>query len=92
MGAKTNVGRGEIAADDKITSKGLQKRRLNNAYDRYKKVLLTGRPDGVVNLTFRYLGNKMVTYRQKRLGLKSIYMKRIILPDLVSTMPLCLDR
>jgi hypothetical protein len=86
--SKTYIGKGEQEDQLKITCKGIDKKKLDNAWKRYMTVLKTHVPDGVENISFRVFLNKMYTYRQRRLGLSAIYMKMIVGPDGFSTSPL----
>ena len=90
-GSKTVVAKGDDEKDVKITSKGLQKKRFVDAWQVYKRVLENPRRrDGVTNISFRNFQTKMFTYRQKRLGLRHTYMKRIVDKCGIFTRPLSL--
>jgi len=86
LSSKTYVVKGPNLI--KVTSKGLQKSRLHNAWERYLAVLTGRRVDGVENMSFRVFLDKVYTFRQKRLGLSAIYQKAVVLSDGVTTKPL----
>ena len=88
LSSKTLCGKGPHGEDSKITCKGLQKRRLNNAYEKYLNVLKTSRGDGCRNFGFRRYGNRMYTYSVFKQGLKTHYWKRVIQSDGTSSLPL----
>ena len=72
-----------------ITSKGLQKKRFTDAWTMYMRVLENPRARaGVVNVGFRNFKTKIYTYRQKRLGLRHIYLKRVLDQTGINTSPL----
>ena len=72
-----------------ITSKGLQKKRFTNAWNTYMKVLAHPRERaGVTNIGFRNFKTKIYTYRQKRLGLRHVYFKRVLDQSGIDTHPL----
>ena len=63
-----------------------------DAWKCYLKILRDkhGR-DGVTNVTFRNFKTKMYTFRQRKLGLRHVYVKRILEECGVSTRPLDIE-
>ena len=76
----------------KIGCKGIQKSARNKdslTLERYLNVLDTQIKGSGVNLGFRAVKGKMMTYEQRRFGLSYLYVKRKICPDGINTK--CLD-
>jgi len=73
----------------KITSKGLQKKRMVDAWKTYLRILTDKHARaGVTNMTFRNFKTSVYTYRQKRLGLRHVYLKRILEKNAIDSRPL----
>jgi hypothetical protein len=89
LNSKTYFGRSEVAKS-KVSSKGLQKGRNADilVYDNYKRVLDTETSGGGENAGFRIRDNDMWTYTQRKDALTYFYIKRKLLEDGVSTVPL----
>ncbi len=88
LSSKTLCGKGAHGQDSKVTCKGLQKRRLSNAYEKYLKVLKSSRADGCRNVGFRRYGTRMFTSSVFKFGLKNQYWKRVIQSDGITSLPL----
>jgi hypothetical protein len=89
LSSKTFVAKGgDCDGVLKVSCKGLQKRRLHDAWERFLNVLRTHRVDGVENVSFRIFQNRLFTFRQWKSGLTPLYLKAIVHPDGVSTRPL----
>ena len=76
----------------KIGCKGIQKSARNKdslTLERYLNVLDTQIKGSGVNVGFRAIKGKMMTYEQRRFGLSYLYVKRKICPDGINTT--CLD-
>ena len=73
---------------DKSATKGLDKRQNQLSKDRFLNVLRTGTSGGGTNTTFRTDGVSVYTYKQQRNSLSYFYIKRKVLDDGVSTVPL----
>ena len=95
--SKTYACGDEEEDTEKFSSKGLNKKAVKDAVTQegftstvqlFKKVLDTGVSGGGVNMGFRNMNNKMVTYTQHRNGLSYFYIKRKVLDDGISTEPL----
>ncbi len=61
-----------------------------NVFDTFKRVLDENEPHQITNRGFRMRDGQIHTYHQAKKGLTSFYCKRVVLPDLVSTEPLCI--
>jgi hypothetical protein len=72
---------------DKFSCKGVQKANNNISYDTFKSVL-HGNQHTVINQGFRYVAGGMNTYEQSKKGLSSVYHKRQVQADGVTTIPL----
>ena len=72
----------------KFSCKGLQKKQFTNPIDLYKEVLQTGKARSGTNYGIRCHSNTMFTYKQERLGLSYIYLKRKVTDNGISTVPL----
>ncbi len=90
LSSKTFVAKGS-GESVKLSCKGLQKRHLHDAWERYSAVLRTGKVDGVTNLSFRVFQNRVFSYRQERMGLTPLYLKAIVQNDGISTRPLAIQ-
>ena len=73
---------------DKFSSKGVNKKINNITKDVYLDVLLSQQPKTVTNRGFRLQGLQMYTYQQLKYGFTYLYIKRKVLADGVSTVPL----
>jgi hypothetical protein len=74
--------------DDKYSCKGLNKRLNTLTKDSYMDVLKTQINGGGTNIGFRAMNGHMYTYQQHRDALSFFYIKRQVLSDGVSTIPL----
>ncbi|KAK7460757.1 hypothetical protein BaRGS_00038835 [Batillaria attramentaria] len=75
----------------KVSCKGVQKRINPMTTDNFKTVLTTQQSSSVVNRGFRLNSlNQMCSYIQPKTGLSYLYIKRKVLDDGVSTVPLTL--
>ncbi len=73
----------------KFSAKGCQKRRLTgDVMATYKSVLDDGEVHQVSNRGFRLFHTEMRTYVQRKRGLTSFYIKRLVHDDLIHTSPL----
>ena len=81
----------------KFSSKGLSKKAVQDSVEKegvtsvvdlYKKVLNSESNLGGNNMGFKIVNNTMVTYDQFRAGISYFYIKRKVLDDGVSTLPL----
>ena len=75
LASKTYACRGD---DVKFSSKGLQKDKLTDVFERYLHVLKTGESYGITNTGFRAKDNTIFTYSQFRRGLGYFYCKRVV--------------
>ena len=80
-----SVGGGE----NKLAHKGVQNRN-NLQFEHYKKVLDESTQIGTVNKGIRVWNKTVTTYEQTKIGLTSIYIKRKVHSDGISTSPLSL--
>ena len=71
----------------KFSTKGMSKKQNEITWQRFKAAL-NGDVDRAQNRGFRMVGNQMVTYEQKKLGLSAYYDKRWVLPDGIHTEPI----
>ena len=86
--SKTYYCFGEIEGD-KLSCKGIQKKRNDLTKDQYLQVLETQKNGMGINKGFRAMPDGAVyTYVQTRHGLSYLYLKRKVLADGVSTVPL----
>ena len=74
--------------DIKVASKGLSTSLNQLTKEIYLNVLDTKKPGGGINKGFRPINNKMLTYEQFRDALPYLYIKRKVMSDGVSTIPL----
>ena len=72
----------------KMSCKGANKSAVHNPMQTYKSVLFDKKTERVENRGIRSLDGKIVTYRQLRNSFHYFYVKREILADGVSTIPL----
>uniref|UniRef100_A0A915KEB4 Uncharacterized protein n=1 Tax=Romanomermis culicivorax TaxID=13658 RepID=A0A915KEB4_ROMCU len=88
LAAKTYIGIGE--GETKVSCKGLMKKINALNFEKYASVLNTKVPQGGENIGFqmRSNDNKMWSYLQKKQGLPYLYIKRKVLDDGVTTVPL----
>ena len=73
---------------DKFSCKGVNKKNNIINKDKYLDVLLSKRSGSGVNRGFRVLNNTMCTYVQHKNAFTYFYLKRKVLEDGVSTIPL----
>ena len=76
----------------KFSSKGLQKDKLSNVFDKFQSVLTSHVSEGATNIGFQSHNNTMYTYQQFRNGLSYYYIKRQVLEDGLSTKPSDVER
>lgn len=76
------------AGKNKFSSKGVNKKINNITRERYLKVLETGNAEKVINKGFRMRDNAMMTYEQQKTGFSYLYVKRKVLEDGITTIPL----
>ena len=72
----------------KFSSKGLNKRALNDPHSVFRRVLETGRAEGGVNRGFRAHQGTICTYEQYRNSIAYFYCKRRVLSCGIRTEPL----
>ena len=72
----------------KVSSKGIDKRRLSSPMSAYNDVLDTQMPGSGENVGFRVRDGQVFSYSQERTGLSYFYCKREIQNDGISTKPL----
>jgi ribA/ribD-fused uncharacterized protein len=72
----------------KMSTKGLNKKSVNQPYDKFEHVLQSGQGVSVINRGFRSRNNQIHTYEQERKGLTYFYCKRKVLEDGIGTEPL----
>ena len=77
-----------FGAKDKFSCKGVNKKTNEINKEKYLNVLLTKQNSGGVNRGFRVVNNTMYTYTQVRDAFSYFYLKRKVLADGVSTLPL----
>ena len=74
--------------DFKMSSKGINKKRVQNPKDIFENVLKTQRDQSAKNIGFRAKDNTVFTYEQTRKGFPYLYVKREVLDDGIHTKPL----
>ncbi len=72
----------------KISCKGVSKRKLKKPLYIYRRVLKTKKSEGSCNVGFQFKNQKIVTYKQNKMGFGYFYCKRLLLEDGVHTQPL----
>ena len=77
-----------FGAYDKFSCKGVNKKTNDINKEKYLNVLLTKQSSSGLNKGFRVVNNSMYTYEQVRDGFSYFYLKRKVLEDGVTTMPL----
>ena len=65
----------------KTSAKGVNKRRNNFSKEHFLSVMITQIPEVVVNSGFIKDNLIIKTYKQKKIGLSSYYVRRKVLPD-----------
>ena len=70
-----------------FSSKGLQKDKLSNVFEKFQSVLTSHVSEDATNIGFQAHNNTMYTYQQFRNGLSYYYIKRQVLDDGLSTKP-----
>jgi hypothetical protein len=89
LAAKTYIAINNPVGETKMSSKGLMKKLNKLSFDDYKKVLDTQKAVSGTNIGFRMQpDNQIWTYLQEKQGLPYLYVKRKVLPDGISTIPL----
>ena len=78
----------KITYTTKISCKGISKRHLKNPLYTYRNVLFKKAQKGSTNKGFIFKENKIFTYEQFRKGFSYLYIKREILQDGITTIPL----
>ena len=73
---------------EKLSCKGINKRRVHNFWDICKGVLKNKRSASSVNKGFKLQGNKLLTYKQIKFGFSSFYVKREVCNAGMHTKPL----
>lgn len=74
--------------DCKFSSKGVNKRFVEEPMERFNKVLRTKEAGKGVNVGFRVVGNTVCTYTQEKTGFSYLYCKRVVHEDGRTTSPL----
>ncbi len=87
LASKTYLVQNE-AGKTKFSSKGLNKRLIENPLAMFQTVMETEEPVSGFNVGFRAKDNTVFTYQQEKLGLPFLYVKREVLADNVTTVPL----
>ena len=72
----------------KMSCKGVNKKLVENPKEVFKNVLKRKRPETCENRGIRAKGTTMYTYRQSKIGFNYFYVKRRVLEDGVTTLPL----
>lgn len=72
----------------KLSCKGVNKSLVENPLQIFRRVLKRKLPETCENKGIREKGNTMYTYKQTQLGFNYFYVKRQVLEDGVSTIPL----
>ncbi|XP_025085055.1 uncharacterized protein LOC112558684 isoform X2 [Pomacea canaliculata] len=72
----------------KLSTKGLNKHQNQLDHNHFKQVLQTQQASGGCNTSFKTDGKSMFTYQQHRNALSYLYIKRKVLDDGVTTVPL----
>lgn len=86
--AKTYVARNDEDGTKKVSSKGLSKRTNDFGVKDYAEVLATKVTASGVNYGIKKCKDHLIQYRQERSGLSYLYIKRQVLSDGISTIPL----
>ena len=86
LASKTYVVRNDDK--QKFSCKGISKKRITDAFPLYQQVLSTGNSFASCNRGFLAKNNGVYTYQQERNGFAYLYVKRQVLEDGVSTIPL----
>jgi len=75
---------------DKVSSKGLQKRRNSEVLtkDRYLQCLFNSESISGINMGFRFERKMMKTYEQSKIGLTPLYTKAIVMEDGIHIRPI----
>ena len=74
--------------NNKLSCKGVMKHRVENPLNIFQTVLLDGKSQEVENVGFRARHGTMFTYTQTKVGFNYLYIKRKLLSDGKSTVPL----
>jgi hypothetical protein len=89
LAAKTYIGVNDLSGENKVSCKGLMKKINDLNFEKYSSVLNTKMACSGANIGFRMLpDNKMWTYFQEKQGLPYLYVKRKVLEDGITTIPL----
>jgi len=72
---------------NKLSTKGMSKRHNEITWKRFKEALNGGK-DMAINRSFKMWNGRIVTYKQKKLGLSAYYNKRWVLEDGIHTEPI----
>ena len=72
----------------KFSSNRISKKRVKDPFGTFKKVLLTHHSQSSTNIGFITKNNSIYTYQQERYGFAYFYIKRQVLADGISTIPL----
>ena len=73
---------------DSIKAKGVNRSALVEPSSLYRQALFDKTSSSVKNMGFRAYQNKMVTYSQTRQGFSFFYVKRVVQPGGIDTLPL----
>ena len=76
-----------VGERDKCSAKGVSKRLNNIRFDDFKSVLLSQNSQTITNKGFRVSNNNMFTYKQQKVGLSYLYIKRKVANNGVDTLP-----
>ncbi len=79
---------GVVNHNFKISCKGVSKRKLKKPLYIYRRVMKTKKTEGSCNIGFQFKNQKIVTYKQNKMGFGYFYCKRQLLDDGVHTQPL----
>lgn len=74
--------------NDKWSAKGVVKKQNKLTPEHFFKVLKTKKPETVVNTNFKLVNQEMHTYSVSKTGLSYLYIKRKVLQDGITTIPL----
>ena len=72
----------------KMSSKGVNKSRVENPYKTFLQVLNNRTSEYVENVGIRTLDHRLYTHRQRKIGFDFLYLKREVQSDYKSTKPL----
>jgi hypothetical protein len=88
--SKTYFAWNDQTHESKLSSKGLNKRFIDEPAAKYAKVLDEQTNEVSLNRGFRVIDNSIQTYMQEKRGLAYFYPKRIVASDGIHTQPLLL--